>query len=218
MKRKMLLFSIGVFLLMAACASSIKYGFNEPTSDETLIVVGRLIVHSGPERDLDEVTKDKISVALLGRTTNGKTLSIWIETDENGYFAVADVPKGTYAIKAIRTMLGIQYLNMVNELKYPTSLFRVMDDDFFPFTGDYYPFEAEGRVLSLKHNIITILPLNASVNPIIQDTHYLLKDFQLADGETLNAGPVEEYFMKKYPDSQWMDALKASSRINKIKR
>ena len=205
-------------LLILSCASNIKYGFKEPSTNDSMLVIGRVIVQTAPELDEMDVAMDKIEVTIIGITEQKKILRIVTYTDENGYFAVGDLPKGQYAVKAIYTSLGSKYLRLVNDLKTPRSRFKIYQDEFYPFTADYFPFKPNGRVLSLKHNIFQLENPQIASYPISEFVFFRMKNYELVDGRILNEGPVEEYFIKKYPNSGWKEHLEHSAVINQMRQ
>ena len=60
---------------------------------------------------------------MLGRATASDTLSHYnVTTDDNGYFALENVPQGLYGIKAVIVPLfGSQPLKLVNPMESPNS-------------------------------------------------------------------------------------------------
>ncbi len=218
MRKLLLLAVLGALVFSMSCASGLS-GFKEPTSDDTMLVIGRVIIEDNYYTQETAVYKEGIEVGILGRTAEGKDLALWAHTDENGYFALADVPKGEYAIKAVRALISRGSLvTIVNRLRLSTDTFMLSSKSSIIFNGQYFPFEPVGRVLSLQHNIFQLDRMSATTNQVNYVLKHSLKNFKLVDGEVLNDGPVEEYFIKKYPDSAWRKALEESAKVIRFRR
>jgi len=218
MKKLFLLAAVAIFILSLSCASGLQ-GFKEPTSDDTMIVVGQVIIEDNYYSQETAVYKEGIEVAILGRTAEGKDIALWANTDENGYFALADVPKGEYALKGVRALIGRGSLvTIVNRLRLSTDTFMLTSKQSIIFNGQYFPFEPVGRVQSLQHNIFQLDRMSATTNQVNYVLKNTLKNFKLVNGEILNEGPVEEYFIKKHPDSAWRKALEESAKVVRFRR
>ncbi len=218
MKRVSLLLITTAAALILSCASGMQ-GFKEPTSDNTMLVVGRAIIEDNYYTEELGVYKAGIEVAVLGKTTEGKSLALWANTDENGYFSLADVPKGEYVIKGVRALIGRgSYVSITNRLRLSTDVYTVSGQATIIFNGEYFPYEATGRVQSLQHNIFRLDRMSSTTNQVNYVVNNALKGYKLATGEILNDGPVEEYFIQKHPESAWKNALSESAKIVHFRR
>ena len=205
-------------VLAAGCTGTYK-GFTEPTSKNTMLVVGRVIVEDKGYTERPAVYKDALRVAIYGVGTDGEEYGEWVTTDENGYYALANMPMGEYVIKAIRLTVGAgQLLTIENRLNFSDDPYLITNREFFIFDGGYFPFEPVGRIQSLKHHIFTLDQSNKNILMVRNVALYVLKDYELHNGEVLNDGPVEEYFIKKYPNSAWKEDLEESAQVNRYPR
>jgi hypothetical protein len=205
-------------VLILSCASGLQ-SFKEPTSDATMLVVGNVVLEDNYYSDETGVYKADIEVAVLGKTQDGKSLALWANTDANGYFALADVPKGEYVIQGIRALIGTGSLvTITNRLRLSTDVYTVSGRSQVLFNGQYFPFEPVGRIQSLQYNLFHLDRMSKSTNQVGYENRYVLKDVKLLDGEILNAAPVEKYFIDKYPASLWKGPLEESMKVQRFKR
>lgn len=220
MKHNLIASMISLYVLCLACAGGLQfYGFKEPTSDNTMLVVGRVIVEDNKFTSKIGVCREKIKVAILGMIENGERIGLWTNTDENGYFALADLPKGEYALKGIKVIFETgEMAIIVNPLRYPNSTYEFSNNEFFVFDGKYFPFVPCGRIINLKHNIFRLSAPDISSYPVEHTCEHELKNYKLINGEIINAEPVESYFLQKYPQSEWKKHLQESSKIIRYPR
>jgi len=215
-KSKPLLISLLFFML--SCSSGIQ-GLKEPASNKTMLVVGRVIVEDKSYSDRHAVYKSGIDVAVVGKIKSGKEVGLWTTTDENGYFCVSNVPMGEYALKGVRLSIGRGDLVIIeNRLSSSSDPYLLTHKTELIFNGDYFPFAPVGRIQNLQHTIFTLDYSNRSVKQVRCLTTNKLVDIKLFNGEVLNAGSVEEYFIQKYPESAWKQALEKSAEIVRLRR
>jgi hypothetical protein len=215
-KKRIVIFA--VMILIIACAQQF-LGFAEPTSENTMLVIGQVIVEDKGYTDKPSVYKQDIRVGIYGVGKDESETGVWVRTDENGYFALANVPIGEYAIKALQLTVGAGELTTIeNRLSFSDDPYVITNREFFVFNGGYFPYEPVGRIQSLKHNIFTLDLSNRNVLIVRNISVNTLTDYTLDNGEVLNQGPVERYFINKYPNSAWNKDLEESAESNRFKR
>lgn len=215
---KMIGITLGFVIFICGCSESYK-GFTEPTSENSMLVVGRVIVEDKGYTENPQVYKENLRVGIYGLAEDGTEIGEWARTDENGYFVLANLPKGEYAIKALQFTVGAgQFVTVENRLGFSDEPYIITNREFFIFEGGYFPYEPTGRIQSLKHHIFTLDQSNRNILQVRNVALYKLKDYQLHTGEVLNAEPVEMYFVKKYPKSGWNKDLEESATFNKYPR
>jgi len=209
---------LGLLIFICGCVESYK-GFTEPKSENSMLVVGCVIVEDKGYTENPQVYKENLRIAIYGLAEDGTEIGVWARTDENGYFVIANVPKGEYAIKAIQLTVGAgQFLTIENRLGFSDDAYIITNREFFIFDGGYFPFEPVGRIQSLKHHIFTLDQSNRNILMVRNMVLYRLNDYELHTGEKLKAEPVEKYFIKKYPKSAWNEYLEESAVINRFPR
>lgn len=215
---KKVIMILAVLVLISGCAETYK-GFTEPTSENSMLVVGQVIVEDKGYTEKPEVYKENLRIAIYGRGEDASETGVWATTDENGYFVLANVPMGEYVIKAVQLTVGAgQLLIIENQLSFSDDPYLITNREFFIFDSEYFPFEPAGRIQSLKHHIFTLDQSNKNILMVRNTALYTLKNYELYNGEVLNAEPVEKYFIKKYPNSGWNKYLEESAGFNKYPR
>ena len=207
-----------LFVFINGCTESYK-GFTEPESENSMLVVGRVIVEDKGYTEKPEVYKENLRIAIYGLAEDGTEIGVWARTDENGYFVLANVPQGEYVIKAIQLTVGAgQFLSIENRLGFSDDPYLITNRDFFIFDGGYIPFAPVGRLQRLKHHIFTLDQSNRNILMVRNMASYKLNNIELHNGEVLNAEPVERYFINKYPKSAWNKYLEESAIVNRYPR
>jgi len=219
MKNTIILLLMAVCMAFMSCATTTG-GFIEPTSDATMLVIGHVIIEDDYYSEETGSYTANIEVAINGKTSAGKELGLWAKTDENGYFALADVPMGEYAIKGIRSIIGrSSAVTITNSLRRSTDPYRVTNSEQpITFNALYYPLEPVGRIASLQHTIFKLDDMSAQTGQVNTTQKFSIKDYKLATGVVLNFGPVEDYFIEKYPASAWKPLLEESRQTIRFQR
>lgn len=200
----------GFFL--TSCGGSLKTLNEPPTSENTVIIVGQVILQNNfYNSNQTEVVKNGIQVAVIGQIKkNGKkkTVGYWATTDDNGYFYIADVPNGVYNLKGIKGVVSRGTLvTITNPLKYTGSVFQIQPSEIVIFDGRFFPFKPQNRVVDLQHNLFVIDKTSERTGSVNQMAYMTLKNAKLVTGETISEPPVPKYFLKKYPTSPWKPYL-----------
>jgi hypothetical protein len=210
--------TLGLLIFICGCAESYK-GFTEPTSENSMLVVGRVIVEDKGYTENPQVYKENLRIGIYGLAEDGTELGEWARTDENGYFILSNVPMGEYVIKAVQLTVGSgQFLSIENRLGFVDDPYLIVNREFFIFEGEYFPFEPVGRIQSLKHRIFTLDQSNHNILQVRNMVWYKLDNFELHTGEKLTADPVERYFIEKHPKSAWNIFLEESATVNRYPR
>ena len=202
MDRKSLLILLVVAINLFNCSSSVQM-LPEPVENKNLLI-GSLIFDIDGYQDNFTAIRQNIEIVIIGRSVKEgdfKNFSQWTTTDENGYFFIANVPDGDYAIKGFRThLIGLGNLIIENELMDPErNYFELKNSDIISMTGNLFDVRPNQRIINFHHNIITL-----HRSGIIEDEKYdRLQEVKLATGEILNCPPVPIYFMEKYEGSGW---------------
>jgi hypothetical protein len=208
----------GLFIIYHGCAGH-QFGFTEPTSENSMLVIGRIIVVDNGYSNRTGVHKYNIRVGLLGKSAEEDELAYWTYTDADGYFAQSDVPAGEYSVKAVQVTLSTgDRITIESRLNSGSDPYILTNNEFIIFNGKYFPFEPHGRIQSLHHMIFTLDTINKrspAVRYIVLST---TEKYQLASGEILGEGKVEDHFINLYPGSAWADELRSSARIDKYRR
>jgi hypothetical protein len=197
----------GFLLILLACAGGIEMGFEEPKQENTMLVVGRVLLEIGTTLNAG-LYDGEMSVAVVGQTENGKTVGYWTKADAEGYYAFSNVPKGRYMIKTIKAMvrdLGI--VTITSRLTGGNNFYFLSKNEIVAFSGNYFPNEPSGRVIDLNHMIVHLEDPDM-VRIAVQSNFYSrLSGYKTVTGEILDEGTVPQVFIRKYPDSAWKKEL-----------
>ena len=207
--KKNFIFSF-IILLQLACTAGMK-GIKEPTSEDSIMVIGNILFENKYYNDQLEFIRKDINVAIVGKhEADGKDHDYWVTTDENGFFCLADVPKGKYAIQGLKVYLGQgELLTIANPLKRSASFYQIQRREYVVFQADYFPIESESRIYNLQYNHFWIDTSTRASAQVEHRTHEKIDNFTFVGGMKLNLPRVEQYFIDKYPESTWVPILKA---------
>ncbi len=198
--------------LITGCGGSVKTLQEPPTSENTILIVGQVILQNNfYNTNQTEVVKDGIQVAVIGEVEkNGKKkiVGYWATTDPNGYFYLADVPPGNYNLKGIKGVVSRGTLvTITNPLKYTGSVFQIQPGEIVIFDGRVFPFKPQNRVIDLQHNLFVIDKTSERTGNVNHMALLSLKHVKLVTGEVANEPPVPKYFLDNYPNSPWKPYL-----------
>ena len=197
----LLLAAVGLFSL--SCGGGLELGFKEPTQNDTMLVVGRVLLEIGTTLTAG-IYDGELSVGIVGQTDAGKIVGYWTKADLDGYYAVADVPKGRYMIKTLRAMVrDVGVVTITSRLTGGNNFYFLSKDEFVPFSGDYFPFKPQGRVVDLTHLVVQLEDPSLAKIPVQSRFYETLSQYKTVTGQVRNEGPVARYFLNKYPDSLW---------------
>jgi len=184
MKKWMLGALLPLLMAWVWCASSglsLK-SLEEPIPD-TVLVVGNVIVENINQEFGFHNWDQGMEVVLIGKSDRGEMKHYVVNTNDQGYYCLPNVPNGQYALKAvILPMPGGKPVKLVNDLDGRNSTFYRMRHPEFPMEYNALwlpPKTAKGRVVDLN---ILWLGLRAD---------------QIQDLTTKSIG---ELFMAKLPD------------------
>jgi len=195
-----------IIIISLGCSSSIRM-LPEPVEKGNLLI-GSMIFDIDRYQDRLTTLWDDIEIAIIGQyVENGelKYFRQWAITDENGYFFIANVPDGEYAIKGFKVRLfGDEELKVVNELTDPQkNYYELTTEHIISFHGSLFDVRQKQRIINFQHSVFTLYQ-----NGIVDLKRYdRLQQLKLSTGETLNSPPVPFYFVDNYSESSWTSYL-----------
>lgn len=211
----LLLVSCIAFLLLGCAGTkSTLTNLQEPTNDGILII-GNVIVENINQGLTFETWDFPCEVVIVGKAMASDTLSHYaIKTDDNGYFALANIPNGLYGIKAVIVPLfGSQPIKLVNPMESPNSQYYRMrhPEREIEYDAMYLPGREKNGIIDLN---ITWLGLrSAEVEGISGDkigvvmrqisTEKLENKQFWTNGISISRDTPIEYMKKKFPASGW---------------
>ncbi len=195
-----------LIVFLFSCSSTIPE-FNPPVENKCLLI-GSVILDILGYRDINATIQANIEVAIIGNVIDGgqeKRVGFWVETDENGYFYLENVPPGKYALKGIRARsMDLNELTIVNELTDPQrNYFEIYFSDNIPMTGNLFDVSSKNRIVNFQNNLFSL-----HRNGIVEFKRLArVRDYKLSAGDIINLPPVPSYFLEKFPASGWSTFL-----------
>lgn len=180
---------------------------SHPEADRSLLI-GSLSLDINGYQNTFALIQGNIEVAIVGRYLENdmvKNFGRWTITDERGYFFLANVPDGEYALKDFRIhLIGIGDLSIVNELNDPQrNYYELLNDDIINFSGNLFDIKSQHRIINLQHNLFTLYP-----NTVVDHHRFeYLNHVKVSPGNFLDEPPVPVYFLENYSESGWDDYL-----------
>jgi hypothetical protein len=172
-----------------------------------MLLIGAVIIENVGYSNLREAYTRDIEVSIMADIEEaGKTVrkAITIFADTDGYFCVENVEPGRYTLKGVRAFTPGGDWTIYNELRMPNERWVIANAAVrYPFTGEYFYFTPVLDVYNFNYNIFSVLPggeARYANRTILENESFYLS-------ETYTRGMVEEYFIKKYPDSGWVPIL-----------
>ena len=206
MNRRSILFMLIISIFIISCSSSVQM-LPEPVENKNLLIGSLMFDIDGYEDNFTTI-RQNIEFVIIGRFVQDGTIKKfgqWVTTDENGYFFIANVPDGEYAIKGFRThLIGLGNLIIENELIDPQrNYFELRNKDVISMTGELFDVRSDQRIVNFRHNIITL-----HRSGIIDNRRYArLQEVKLSTGEVLNSPPIPIYFLEKFEGTGWENYL-----------
>ena len=122
-------------------------------------------------------------------------------------------------MKGVQLSVGYgDFVALDNRLKSSNDAYLISRTDNVIFNGEYFPYEPINRIQSLRHTIFTLDVTNQRILAVRYNTYGELDEIKLHNGEQLDAGRVENYFIEKYPESGWQAALEESVQAEQRRR
>ncbi len=153
MKRYFL--SFGMLILMMTfinCSTSQKFLLKNPNPGMSLLVGAVLVENVGID-DVYESVTSKINVIVVGKSVvEGKEVvqGYRLKTDEKGYFALANVPPGSYVVKGIEVDLGYGTRMLLTSRWEGNTQIYYPIDTMIDFTVNFWPPAINEKIINLK--------------------------------------------------------------------
>ncbi len=206
-------FILLIFLIVfVGCTPPDPPSLEEPISNDSLIIIGSIVVEDDYYTEVPGVHFEGIEVAILGEIIeNGqlKKKGFWTKTDENGYFYLLNMPRGQYALTGIRLYLNNQSLLVItNSLFTQESEFEIANGDHIPFMGNYFDISPKGRVVNLQTNYFSVDTQSRGYRDLKYFRRSSIHGLRLIDGIKLEMNPPNKYYSDLFSGSAWAEILK----------
>ena len=207
-----------LILILFSCSSlePMSMKITDPLDDEKIIIIGCLVTENMGVDETYESIEEGTEVVIVGKSEISGTEEIkgyHIKTDENGYYFLENVPKGSYVIKGARVFIANSFsVNIISEWRtLETSYFiPYLQEELIRHDVKYFPASSkEKRVINWGITYFGLSkgseepgPVGVSNNVLYQ--HYLsLNNQKINIGKEYNKPDPVTYFKQKFPKSKW---------------
>lgn len=214
-------FFIILFGIIFSCSSMAPASMTmtEPVDDSGILILGGLFVENMGIDEIYESIEDGIEVCLVGKCTiNGKEeiRGYHVRTDENGYYFLENVPKGSYVIKGARIFIANSFsINVISQWRTTEISYFVpyLQEELIRHDVKFFPYPPPGRIYNFG---ITYFGLSrgsdqpgprGAANSVLYQNFRSLVNQQINVGRTYNKVDPITYFKQKFPDSKWFKIL-----------
>ena len=210
-----ILLVLSAIVLLAGCGGGYSTKLTDPASDDSILIIGSStieVIRGMRPQDYNAgmqaayTAGQEISI-MADEEVDGayvrKAITIWAYDD--GYFCVENLPKGRYTLKGVRITgsQGGDY-TIWNELRMPNERWMAQGSSFrYAFTGEYFQDSPRLNVYNFQHNIFSL----TGGGTVVFYRMAKMENERFSLATTYTRDYVENYFIKKFPDSGWVPIL-----------
>lgn len=128
-----------------------------------------------------------------------------IQTDENGYYAAENLPIGKYVLQGVIRHARLRSVLLWKAMKSPHERWgQRRDPSIIPSpTGNLYPWSPVMNVYNFGHTVFIDPRFNTPAQNLAE-----FADENFGTPYNYSRPPVVQYFIQKYPESEWVPILK----------
>lgn len=203
--------SLVLFALLFVCCSA-SWLVQHPTSELTqpqegkMLLIGAVIRGSVSSSFKIRRKYWPVEVCIMAEIEeNGSMVRklFTVFTDENRYFVLENIPQGKYAIVGVRNNSSTTLI--WNDMRIPHERWVMKSGSVLPpVQGDIWPWKAIGQVYNFGYNIW----INTHSNEMEYYNLAELNGESFGSRRSYTQPRIEEYFIRKYPDSGWVPILR----------
>lgn len=205
MKKFTIVFSLVFGLtLMMHCAGTGGGGISmEPPEEGQSAVVGAILVENDGFENYYRPIMSDIYVLLAAKSTvdgEEQTEGYRVQTNDDGYFILQNVPPGAYVVKGIEFYVGVgQTMRVTAEWEAGRKYYRLSNEELNYFVREW-PEEEDSKVIDLGINYFLLdrAPRIANFN-----TFNALNDQELYLDQSYSMPNPVQYFGENFPESEW---------------
>jgi len=200
LKTLSLLLVITIFIFN--CSPTRSFVLEEPQDGKSL-VIGAILVENAGIEDVYEAKTANITVVIVGKhQQNGdeKIVGYRVKTDQNGYFALPNVPPGSFVVKGLEVDLAYNtHMLIGSRWEGNTQIYQTVDNIIDHHVA-FWPPETSEKIVNLQ---ICYFHIDAS-SRIFDQVFKSLQNNQLNLKEMTHtmANPLK-YYQEKYPEWGW---------------
>jgi hypothetical protein len=184
------------------CSPTRSFILEEPQEGKSLVLGAVLVENVGIE-EVYEAKTANITVVLVGKhQENGeeKVVGYRVKTDQNGYFALPNVPAGSYVVKGLEVDLAYNtHMLIGSRWEGNTQIYQPVDY-MIDYHVAFWPPESQEKIINLQ---IRYFHIDAS-SRIFDQVFKSLQNNRLNLKEMTHTmvNPLQ-YYQEKYPDWGW---------------
>lgn len=189
-------------ILVLSCSPTRSFVLEEPQEGKSL-VLGAILVENVGIEDVYEAKTNNITVVIIGRhQQNGaeKIVGYRVKTDKDGYFALPNVPAGSFVVKGLEIDLAYNtHMLIGSRWEGNTQIYQTVDN-MIDLHVAFWPPETSEKIINLQ---IRYFHIDAS-NRIFDQVFKSLQEnrLNLEDKSYTMPSPLK-YYQEKYPEWGW---------------
>ena len=199
MKLSYLLVFVGMCLMLLGCGGSMNFVIEKAEPGKSMLVGAMLLENDGLDEVYQSITKN-ITVVLVGKSKEGEEEGYRVKTDENGYFALQNVPPGSYVIKGFEVDVGFGRRLLITSRWDGNTQIYYPADTIIDYTVRVWPEAMEGKVLDMQ---IHYFKIDQALR-LATRQYKMMKNLagSISGSQYTMLNPVS-YFKEKYPQADW---------------
>ncbi len=211
------IFFIILFSIFLSCSSMSPFSMEltAPIDNESVVILGGVIVENMGIDDLYETYDSDIEVVLVSKgIVDGveESKGFHVMTDENGYFFLENVPKFGYVIKGARIYVANSFsVNVISQWRTAEISYMVpyLQEELIRHDVTFVPSPPQGRIYNFGISYFGLSRGSSESGPGGVANSVLYQNFTSLNEQKLSIGtkytkpdPIT-YFKEKFPDSGW---------------
>jgi hypothetical protein len=202
-KKGSFFFAVLCMLLLQCAASGGRFVIQEPMEGLSLLVGAILVENDGIDELYHPITAN-ITVVVVGKPAEdqkGDVRGYRVKTDKNGYFAIQNVPPGSYLIKGIELDVGYVNRMLIGSLWEGKWHRYVPVGSMIDYTVRYWPDAVRERVINLGIHYFKL----DNAGRVYHDRFEALNGVSLGLKDVVHTMKnPKTYFHELYPDLKWL--------------
>lgn len=196
---------IFVFLLLASCATTApQFVPAEPEEGKSIVVGGIILENQGIDNKYEMLTS-YVTAIVVGKSVQGEEEVVTgyrVVTDDKGYFAIQNVPPGSYVLKGIEGYVGKSSKVLISSEWLRNKQAYYLEEIMIDNVVRYWPPENLNKVIDLG---IYYFLVNDIGNVAFQKFLTIENQPLGWSKRIFNMSAPNEYFRRSYMESRWFD-------------
>jgi hypothetical protein len=199
--KKVILILMLTFLVIS-CSPTRTFVLEEPQEGKSL-VLGAILVENVGIEDVYEAKTANITVVIVGKHQQDgaeKIVGYRVKTDKAGYFALPNVPAGSFVVKGLEIDLAYNtHLLIGSRWEGNTQIYQTVDHMIDHHVA-FWPPEISGKIIDLQIRYFHIDAASRIFDQVFKSLQN--NTLNLNEKAYTMPSPVK-YYQEKYPDWGW---------------